>query len=364
MKKYNMEFNDLHFKQYMLGNLTQKPNNYSITVGMSGGVDSSVVGALLSKSGFQIRGVTLKLNSSEISSCCSSSDAEDASAVAMKIGFPHVVLDYSSNFKQVLDDFVYEYSHGRTPSPCVRCNQKIKFGDLLDFTSKLGIDFIATGHYVLHKFAGDEVQLWRPKDRNKDQTYFMSLVTKDQMQRLRFPLGIYSKVEVRELATSLGLGVANKKDSQDLCFAQGNYQEVLAKMSLKMDRGLFIDVHGNILGHHEGIQHYTVGQRKRIDLPNGPWFVLKIIADENKIVIGRYEELQRNSFTVDSLNLTSEILDNVVVQVRARHTPVPCIIHRSTGEIELLETTYGVAPGQICAFYSGDRLIGGGRITA
>ena len=357
-----MEFNSPSFKEYMLGDLSQSPDNYSIAVGMSGGVDSSVVGALLTKTGFNIRGVTLKLSGSEISSCCSSTDAEDANAVAMKIGFPHIVLDYSSNFKQVLNDFVDEYINGRTPSPCVRCNQKIKFGDFLDFVSKLGIDFIATGHYVLHKFDMGEVQLWRPADRNKDQTYFMALVTKTQIQRLRFPLGMYNKPQVRQLATEFGLQVATKKDSQDLCFAAGNYQEVLEKMSIKMNRGVFVDTHGKILGHHDGIHNYTVGQRKKIDITGGPWFVIKIIAQENKVVIGRHHELEQQSFLIDSLNLTTDELINLVVQVRARHAPVPCILHKSTGEVELLESTYGVAPGQICAFYSGDRLVGGGRI--
>lgn len=364
MKQLKMSLKYSDFKSYISNSFEKSPENYTIVTAMSGGVDSSVCASLIKECGYNTSGVTLKLSKNEITSCCSSSDIKDAQDVAVSMNFPHRVLDYSDNFKKhVVDDFIDEYKNGRTPSPCVRCNEKVKFGDLLDFLLKLGVDIIATGHYVMHRYNKGEIEIWRPKDKHKDQTYFLALVPKDKIQRLRFPLGIYTKPEVREIAADLDLVVATKKDSQDLCFVQsGSYRQILEKIAQDMQAGLFVGIDGEILGYHQGIHNYTVGQRKNIQVSNGPWFVLKIIPEENKVVIGRQEDLRSDNFRVDSLNLTVDGTTELLAQVRARHSPVRCILHKNTGEVELLEPAYAVAPGQICAFYLGDRLVGGGRI--
>ena len=345
------------------------PGDKNIGIAMSGGVDSSTCAALMRQAGFNTVGITLQLNKDKISSCCSESDINDAREVALKMDFNHQVLNYSNVFKEhVIDDFVREYAGGRTPSPCVRCNQKVKFGQLIDFMGALDFEYIATGHYVMHRLnpVSKEIEFWRPKDKHKDQTYFMCLVPKDAMQKIRFPLGIYTKDEIRSIATEMGLKVARKRDSQDLCFVQnGKYAEVLKKLAHNMNRGLIINVAGEIVGHHAGIENYTVGQRKGIEVPGGPWFVVSIVQEENKLVIGRESDLLKNSFKVDSLNLTLDgPIPALLAQVRSRHKPIECILHATTGEVELIDENCCASPGQMCAFYLGDRLVGGGRIIA
>ena len=355
------------FKEYMDCGFNKSLDKCSVLAAMSGGVDSSVCAALMHELGINLTGITLQLSSTEITSCCSTSDIKDARDVAIEMGFPHNVLNYAQQFKEhVVDDFVSEYISGRTPSPCIRCNQKVKFGDLMDFANKLEVDAIITGHYVKHVFnpRTREIEFWRPHDKEKDQTYFMALVPKEQMQKVRFPLGMMNKAEVRKIAKEMNLPVAEKRDSQDLCFIQnGSYRKILEEMAKAGERGIIVNSEDEILGYHDGIQNYTVGQRKKIDVPNGPWFVIKIIPNENKVVVGRHDELARDSFTVDSLNITTDDLDvPLLAQVRARHTPVPCKLNVDTGHVALLEQTNAIAPGQICAFYTGGRLVGGGRI--
>lgn len=354
----------------MLQCMTKKINIMSkkklVLVGMSGGVDSSVAAALMHREGYEVVGVTLQLSQAEkkIRSCCSEKDIQDAHDVAMQMGFPHYTIDYSDNFKtHVVDDFVAEYTSGRTPNPCVRCNQKIKFGDLLEFAKKIKADYVATGHYVKH-VEKDEVEFHRPKDANKDQTYFMALVQKEYLPMILFPLGGYYKSEIREIAERLELPVAKKRESQDLCFIQnGSYRDILRKIAEKTNKGVFVDASDNILGYHEGFENYTIGQRKGIEVNDGPWFALKIIAPENKVVIGRKEELSRNSFHIDQVNfLTNTLPKQMLAQVRARHIPVLCEFDPQTSIVHLKEPAMSIAPGQICAFYEGDRLLGGGRI--
>jgi len=353
--------------KYILNSFDKSPSNITAIVGMSGGVDSSVTAALMHRAGFKVIGVTLQLSQAEkkIRSCCSEKDIQDAASVASHMGFPHYVLDYSKNFKeQVVDDFISEYNSGSTPSPCVRCNQKIKFGDLLDFATKLKADTVITGHYIKHKYSSGKTTFHRPKDMSKDQTYFMSLVRREVMDMVRFPLGIYTKTEVRQIAKDLDLIVATKSDSQDLCFVQsGSYREILQQLSIKTGKGMIVDLNNNILGSHDGIQNYTVGQRKGLNLPNGPWFVLKIIAEENKVIIGKQSDLERTTFIIDKLNLMVDHLPReLLAQVRARANPVPCKIEDN--RVILSEPVTSVAPGQICAFYSGDLLVGGAKILS
>ena len=349
----------------MLSSFTKRPAECTIVVGMSGGVDSSVTAALLQRSGFNVVGVTLQLSNSEkkVKSCCSDKDIQDAHDVAIHMGFPHYVLDYVDSFKAgVIDNFVEEYAAGFTPSPCVRCNQRIKFGDLLHFAKKVGADAVATGHYAKHILCDNQIMLARPKDIAKDQTYFMAMVNRDVINMIRFPLGPYLKPEVRQIAADLGLAIANKGDSQDLCFIQnGSYRDILKEIGQKAGRGIIVNSDDEVLGYHDGVHNYTVGQRKGIEISNGPWFVIKIIANENKVVVGRQSELLRDSFEVDQVNLmTDHMPDQVLVQVRARHKPVLGSLIGST--VHLHEPTTSIAPGQISAFYDGDTLLGGARI--
>ena len=336
-----------------------------VLVGMSGGVDSSVAASLLHSQGHNVVGVTLQLSQGEkqVRSCCSEKDIQDAHEVAMQMGFPHYTIDYSENFKaHVVDDFVDEYKSGRTPNPCVRCNQKIKFGDLMQFAKKIGADYVATGHYVRQC---DQNGLHRPKDMNKDQTYFLALVQREYLSMMKFPLGNYYKSEIREMAEQMKLPVANKRDSQDLCFIQnGSYRDILRQIAEKTQQGLFVDVEDNIVGYHDGLENYTVGQRKGVTLPNGPWFVIKIIAEENKVVIGRKEDLMRTSFRIDQVNFIADMETEMLAQIRARHNPIPCRFDPESSTVHLTEPTIAVSPGQLCAFYAGDKLLGGGRIIA
>lgn len=342
------------------------PQDCTVIVGMSGGVDSSVAASLLHRAGFNVVGVTLKLSQSEarISSCCSDKDIQDAYDVASKMGFTHYTLDYAKHFKEhVVDDFMNEYANGYTPNPCVRCNQKVKFGDLLSFARKINADAIATGHYIKQYVRDGNIELHRPKDVSKDQTYFMSMVARENIRFMRFPLGDYTKSEVRQIAADLNLPVANKKDSQDLCFVQnGTYRDMLAKIASKSGRGMVVNADDEVLGYHDGVQNYTVGQRKGIDIPNGPWFVLKLLPQENKIVVGRRNELFRSQFTIDSLNIMADFPETMLAQVRSTHNPVACKVENNI--VYLDEPTHSIAPGQICAFYDGTRLLGGGRIAS
>lgn len=342
--------------------------NDLVIVGMSGGVDSSVTAALMHQAGFKIIGVTLKLGKTEkkIKSCCSDKDVQDAQDVAISMGFTHYTLDYYENFKEhVVDDFINEYSDGYTPSPCVRCNQKIKFGDLMRFAKKLGAKAVATGHYIKHmQNESGDISFCRAEDHNKDQTYFMSMVKKEYMNFIRFPLGTLTKPQVREIAEELNLSVAKKKESQDLCFIQdGSYRDMLKNLALHENKGVICDLKDNILGYHDGIENYTVGQRKGINISNGPWFVLKLIANENKVVIGRESDLEKSSFHIGEINIMSDewfSQTGVLVKVRSRHNPIACYINND--EVVLSKPTISIAPGQICAFYFGDKLIGGARI--
>ena len=356
------------------------PPGSRVLAAMSGGVDSSVAAGLMKIMGFEVIGITLRLNRNEIRSCCSDQDIQDAKEVAMQMGFTHYILDYADLFsKNVVDNFREEYLSGRTPSPCVRCNQHIKFGHLVHFAKQMEASAIATGHYIRHGVSENRLSLYRCEENEKDQTYFMSMIPKASIEIARFPLGLLKKPQVRAIAEEMGLLVAQKAESQDLCFVRsGRYKDMLKGMASKVNKGLVVDSAGEFLGYHEGVHAYTIGQRKGIEVPNGPWFVLEINAVENKIVIGREHELAKTSFEITEVNLLQEEMPEVVsIKIRAQHRMVKARLHvrqesqeSALGEdavgtkmlVETLEPVTAVSPGQICAFYDEDKLLGGGTI--
>lgn len=347
-----------------------------VIVGMSGGVDSSLTAALLHSLGFQVRGVTLQLHSKSKTCCSSVKDVIEAKETAEQIGIQHHAIHYVDRFNStVMKDFINNYHNGYTPSPCILCNQYIKFDQLLSFSVYIGAQAMATGHYIKHVINDSGLKFAKAKDHIKDQTYFMSTVRASQVEFMRFPLGIFNKTRVRELSAIAGLRTATKKDSQDLCFVQnGTYRNILNELAKKTNKGIIRDIYGNVHGMHDGIHNYTVGQRKGLDLPSGPWFVIDIIADSNEVVIGRREELLKDVFNIDSLNLlyckdsqTSSQLKYIKqVKIRSRNDIIDCEVHHCGKEIysvHLSKPTHSIAPGQFCAFYDDDILVGGGRIV-
>ena len=319
--------------------------------------------------------------------CCTGRDIDDAKSVALKIGFPHYTLNYEDKFfKSVLSNFADEYLEGRTPSPCVRCNQSVKFADLLSYGKKLGAKAVVTGHYA--RYVVNKNCIAKGVDMTKDQSYFLSLINRENLQFVRFPLGDFHKSEIREIANRFNLCTAKKAESQDLCFVQNNkYAEMIQKIypHAKEKCGVIISTQGQILGYHDGISKYTVGQRKGLNLPNGPWFVIRLNSHAKQVIVGKRHELARKVFYVDSLNwmMNYDQFDNLSVKVRARHSEINCkieivdhieeehqelyeetsqIIENNIAKVTLNENEFGIAPGQICAFYANELLVGGGRI--
>ena len=343
--------------------------NREIIVCMSGGVDSSVTAALLSHLGFKVIGVTFQLHEAGKACCSSVKDVIEAKAVADSIKIRHRAIDYIDRFNRtVMHNFFDEYSNGTTPSPCVRCNQYIKFDHILSFaTTQLNAQAIATGHYIMHQITNNDVQFLTANDPNKDQTYFMSMVSKTKTSMMRFPIGCMLKSRVRELAKIMNLKTAAKKDSQGLCFIQnGTYRSILSSLASKSKQGIIVDTNGNVLGTHNGIHNYTVGQRKGINASNGPWFVLEINANNNEIIVGRDEDRFRHEFYVHELNILDDrIYGDIQVKVRSRNPSVKCNLLKyceNSWIVQLDEPTHSIAPGQVCAFYCENMLIGGARI--
>ncbi|HEY7386548.1 MAG TPA: tRNA 2-thiouridine(34) synthase MnmA [Beijerinckiaceae bacterium] len=366
--------------------LPGEPSKTRVVVAMSGGVDSSVVAALLKREGYDVVGITLQLYDHGAAAhrkgaCCAGQDIHDARRVAETIGIPHYVLDYEARFRTaVIDRFADSYLAGETPIPCVECNRTIKFRDLLDTARDLGADVLATGHYVASRALPDGRRaLYRAADPERDQSYFLYATTPEQLRMLRFPLGERDKTETRALARELGLAVAEKADSQDICFVpQGRYSEVIERLKPGAVRGGdIVHIDGRVLGHHKGIIHYTVGQRRGLGLAVGePLYVVRLDAEAARVVVGPREALATRTIHVADVNwlgdgALGEIGPHgmdVAVRVRSTREPRPSILRVVDGraEIELLAPEDGVSPGQACVIYENDapraRVLGGGTI--
>ena len=368
----------------------KEPAATRVVVAMSGGVDSSVVAALLARDGYDVVGITLQLyesGSTETASrkgtCCAGRDIHDARAVAAKLGIPHYVLDYESRFRdKVITPFTDAYVAGETPIPCVSCNQHVKFADLLDTARDLGADAMATGHYVSSRATAAGRALYRARERDRDQSYFLYATTRAQLDLLRFPLGELTKAETRDLAHRFGLAVADKADSQDICFVPtGRYTDLIERLRPDAARGGdIVDLKGEVLGRHRGIMHYTVGQRRGLGLaesPAGggePLYVVKLDAPTSQVVVGPRRALETGSVTLRDVNWIGDgALDatdgrEVAVRLRSTRAPVPARLRRHDGivTVELLEPEIGVSPGQACVFYASmaddARVLGGGTV--
>ncbi|MEZ5814285.1 MAG: tRNA 2-thiouridine(34) synthase MnmA [Alphaproteobacteria bacterium] len=362
----------------------KNPENTRVVVAMSGGVDSSVCAALLHEQGYDVVGVTLQLydmgdKTAKTKTCCAGQDIYDAKKVADKCGFPHYVLNYESNFREsVIDDFADSYLRGETPIPCVKCNQSVKFRDLLKVAHDLGADCMATGHYIKRTVNSQgKAELHRAHDHGKDQSYFLFATTQEQLDFLRFPLGDWSKDKTRAEAGRLGLVTADKPDSQDICFVPGgDYASVVKKIRPESEKpGDIAHIDGRIIGKHDGIIHYTIGQRRGIGIGGGvsknnePLYVTSIEYETNRIVVGPKNALARKTIHIQDCNWLESIPENglpVNLKFRSIMKPVPARLLNNTNgsaEIRLDEAQYGVSPGQAAVCYAGDRVLGGGWIT-
>jgi tRNA-specific 2-thiouridylase len=377
----------MHPSQLPVPDLGGKPSDHRIAVAMSGGVDSSVVAALLHYQGFNVVGITLQLYDhgaaiAKKGACCAGQDIYDARKVADQCGFPHFVLDYESRFQErVIDDFVDTYLQGATPIPCVKCNQEVKFKDLMLAAQDFGASKMATGHYIQAIHNNNKTCLYRGIDLNRDQSYFLFTTTQQQANFLMFPLGGLKKSETRELAHFFGLKTADKPDSQDICFVpNGKYSDLIVKKRPDaIKAGDIIHIETNeILGQHRGIVHYTIGQRKGLGLAGGtevPLFVIKIDADCNAIYVGAENYLARKHIIIKDVNWIgdADIDDNgvnIYVKVRSSREPKAGLLRKSDYDsqwhITLEQPEKSVAPGQAAVFYASDninRLLGGGWIV-
>jgi tRNA-uridine 2-sulfurtransferase len=360
--------------------LAGDPADHRIVVAMSGGVDSSVTAALLAERGFDVVGVTLQLYdhgaaSARKGACCAGQDVHDAARVAQRLGIAHYVLDYEERFRRlVINDFAQSYRRGETPVPCVRCNQRIKFRDLLATARELGASALATGHYVRRVAGSAGPELHRARDAARDQSYFLFATTRAELDFLRFPLGDLAKDKTRALARRFGLPVADKPDSQDICFVpQGSYAQIVGRLQpAAAEPGEIVDSTGQVLGRHRGIAHFTVGQRRGLGIAAGEaLFVLRIEPATRRVVVGPREALAETWVRLGEVNwLSAAPLPacgrRLAVKLRSAQRPVPATLfpRAAAGEAELvLEIPVaGVAPGQAAVFYDNERVLGGGWI--
>ena len=363
--------------------LPKSPADTRVVVAMSGGVDSSVVAAQLAEQGYDVVGVTLQLYDhgaalAKKGACCAGRDIQDAARVAETMGFPHYVLDYENTFREaVMEEFADAYLAGATPVPCIRCNERVKFKDLLATAKDLNADCMATGHYIQRKM-GATAELHQATDANRDQSYFLFSTTRDQLDYLRFPLGhLASKAETRALAARYGLAVADKPDSQDICFVpNGNYAAVIEKLRPgAADPGDIVDLAGNVLGQHRGVIHYTIGQRKGLGIGGlgDPLYVVKLDPAARHVIVGPKEALSTRMIPLREINwlgdedFTARDEWHLSVKVRSTRPPRPAVLRplsATEAVVELLDPEDGVSPGQACVFYApeGSRVYGGGWI--
>jgi tRNA-specific 2-thiouridylase len=363
--------------------LGKPPAASRVVVAMSGGVDSSVTAALLAEAGYDVVGITLQLYDhgeavARKGACCAGSDIHDARRVAERLGIPHYVLDYESRFREsVMDDFADSYLRGETPIPCVRCNQTVKFRDLLETARDLGAECLATGHYVRRVEGAEGAELHRAADPGKDQSYFLFATTAEQLDFLRFPLGGMDKEETRAHAARLGLAVADKPDSQDICFVpSGNYGAVIERLRPGAGApGDVVHLDGRVLGRHEGIIHYTIGQRRGLGIgggatdDNAPLYVVRIDPETRRVIVGPREALEVTDVYVKDINWLAGPVPpegrEVTVKLRSTRAPLPGIIRLLDGGravVSLARGEEGVSAGQACVVYGGDRVLGGGWI--
>ena len=360
--------------------INKPKKNTKVVVAMSGGVDSSVVAALMKEDGYDVTGITLKLyddakSSKEGRQCCAGQDILDAKRVSEKLDINHKILFYQKKFKsEVVDSFIDSYTAGETPIPCVQCNQTVKFRDLFKYAKDLKADALITGHYVSRVQQNGHADMYRAKDQNRDQSYFLFSTTQEQLNYLRFPLGEIDKLETRAIAQKLKLNVADKPDSQDICFVpNGNYASVIKRLrpeSFKV--GKILDIYGEELGEHEGIINYTIGQRKGIKISSvEPLYVVNINADNNTVIVGSKECLEIKEIKLRELNILGskkefDKIVNIKVRSTGRLLKAKINLLDNFANVEILDKETGISPGQACVFYStdevGDKVLGGGWI--
>ena len=360
--------------------IKKAPKDTKVVVAMSGGVDSSVVAALMKEAGYDVTGITLKLyddakSSKEGRQCCAGQDILDAKRVSEKLNIKHEILFYQKKFKsEVIDSFIDSYTAGETPIPCVQCNQTVKFRDLFKYAKDLNADALITGHYVSRIQKNGQANMYRAKDQRRDQSYFLFSTSQEQLDYLRFPLGEIDKLQTRSIAQKLKLNVADKPDSQDICFVpNGDYSSVIKRFRPQSFKpGKILDISGNQIGEHEGIINYTIGQRKGIKISSdNPLYVLDIDANDNTITVGNKKFLEIEQMQLRNINLLGEKkefknLINIKVRSTGKLLKAKILISDGNAKVEILDSETGISPGQACVFYTkddfGDKLLGGGWI--